>query len=225
MHTFYITGGNAIDRLEHITHICNDLHVASYDIHRLVPKEQSLSIGISDIRPWQKELFLTPLTSPYTIGIIPSAELLTTEAQNALLKTLEEPPTHTRIYIESQSSSTLLPTILSRCQIIHLTTTTITPQQTYQPSLQTILQLCDDHLSIGKKIDLLDTEIANKEEAKVWIVQAIHTLHSNRKAISPSPYVRFMQRLLIASQYLTANVSYKLVIDHLSVHNDPIINS
>jgi DNA polymerase III delta prime subunit len=105
MHTFYITGGSVENRLEYITHTCNELGVTSYDIHRLIPKEQALTIGISDIRPWQKELFLTPLSSPLTIGIIPNAELLTTEAQNALLKTLEEPPAHTRIYIESQSRS------------------------------------------------------------------------------------------------------------------------
>lgn len=214
MHTFYITGGNAIDRLEYITHICNELGVNSYDIHRLISKEESLSIGISDIKPWQRELFLTPLTSPYTIGIIPNAHLLTIEAQNALLKTLEEPPTHTRIYIESQSSSTLLPTVLSRCQIIQLTTQPASNAAS-QLSLATIRELCDDRLSIGKKIALLDREITNKEEAKVWVVQAILTLHTNRSALSQTPYRRFMQHLLTASQHLSANVSYKLAIDHL----------
>ncbi|MFH1533482.1 MAG: hypothetical protein ABID64_00950 [Nitrospirota bacterium] len=209
MHTFYITGGAVEDRLEYITHICNELGVRSYDTHRLIPKEQSLTIGIADIRTWQRELFLTPLTSPYTIGIIPNAQLLTIEAQNALLKTLEEPPTHTKIYIESQSSSSLLPTILSRCQIIQLATKPVTSHDS------TILQLCDENLSIGKKISLLDEQISNKEEAKVWVTQAIHTLHTNRKTLSTTTYVHFMQHLLTASQHLSANVSYKLAIDQI----------
>lgn len=213
MHTFYITGGNAIDRLEYITHICNELGVTSYDIHRLIPKEESLSIGISDVKQWQKELFLTPLTSPYTIGIIPEAQLLTTEAQNALLKTLEEPPTHAKIYLESQTSSALLPTILSRCQIIQLLTQS--SKDLNQSSLATMLQLCDNTISVGKKIAILDEKISNKEEAKVWIEQAIHTLHSNRNTIPSTTYQQFMQHLLSASQHLASNVSYKLAIDHL----------
>lgn len=214
MHTFYITGATKIDRLKYITAICNDIHVASYDIHRLIPKEQSLSIGISDIRPWQKELFLTPLTSPFTIGIIPNAELLTMEAQNALLKTLEEPPTHTKIYIESQTSSSLLPTILSRCQIIQLPTYSMTSHDL------SILQLCDAAVSIGKKMAIVENEISNKEEAKAWIVQAIHTLHANHNAIPSTTYRHFMQRLLTASQHLSSNVSYKLAIDQITIYND-----
>ena len=209
MHTFYITGGTSSDRLQYITHICDEFSVHSYDIHRLIPKEEALSIGIADIKLWQKELFLTPLASPYTIGVIPNAELLTTEAQNALLKTLEEPPSHTKIYIESQTSSSLLPTILSRCQIIQLATKPVTSHDS------TIVQLCETQLSIGKKMAILDGQISNKEEAKVWVTQAIHTLHTNRKTLSTTTYVHFMQHLLTASQHLSANVSYKLAIDHI----------
>lgn len=216
MHTFYITGGSAKDRSEYITHICTELGITSYDIHRLIPKEQALTIGISDIRPWQKELFLTPLSSPFTIGIIANAELLTTEAQNALLKTLEEPPTHTRIYIESQSSIMLLPTILSRCQLIQLASRPMAGGDADDPALAAIIQLIDDQLPVGKKLALLDEHISNKEEAKLWVIQAIQTLHAHRKTVASAAYLRLMKRLLIASQHLTANVSYKLAIDHIT---------
>lgn len=215
MHTFYITGGLVNDRLAYITHICDELGVSSYDTHRLIPKEESPTIGISDIRGWQKELFLTPLNSPYTIGVIPNAELLTIEAQNALLKTLEEPPTHTRIYIESQTSSSLLPTILSRCQMIQLITQPAS-DTTAKPSVATMRDLCDDTMSPGKKIALLEKEITNKEEAKVWVIQAIHTLHTHHTEMPSTTYLPCMQGLLTASQHLSANVSYKLAIDELT---------
>ncbi len=129
MHTFYITGGTAKERMEYIANACTELHVSTYDIHHLIPKEEALSIGIAEVRPWQKDLFLTPLSSPFTIGIIPHAELLTTEAQHALLKTLEEPSPHTKIYIESEVSSLLLPTILSN----------LFPQTTYRNSAAPLL--------------------------------------------------------------------------------------
>ncbi|KKR02696.1 MAG: hypothetical protein UU25_C0001G0006 [Microgenomates group bacterium GW2011_GWB1_40_9] len=209
MHTFYITGGTAKKRSEYIANVCTELHVSTYDIHHLIPKVEALSISITDIGPWQKNLFLTPLSSPFTIGVIPNAELLTTEAQHALLKTLEEPPPHAKIYIESQSSSSLLPTILSRCQIIQLTTHTTASLDV------SILQLFDDSLSIGKKMVMLDEHISNKEEAKVWVTQAIHTLHTNRTTIPSTTYRHLMQRLLVASQQLAANVSYKLAIDQI----------
>jgi DNA polymerase III delta prime subunit len=217
MHTFYITGGTEADRLEYIRQACDKLNIASYDIHRLIPKEQLTTIGIADIRPWQKELFLTPLSSPHTIGIIEHAEHLTMEAQNALLKTFEEPPAHTKIYIESQSNETLLPTILSRCQIVQLTTLPIFSGDEQEPMLKIILQLTDDQLPIGKRIALLEEQISNKENAKIWVTQATHTLHKYRKTISTATYIHLMKRLLTASMYLSANVSYKLAIDHIPI--------
>ena len=213
MHTFYITGSTARDRTEYIADVCTELHVSTYDIHHLIPKEEASSIGISDVRLWQNKLFLAPLSSAVTIGIIPNAELLTTEAQNALLKTLEEPPPHTKIYIESQSSSSLLPTILSRCQIIQLTTKPIITQDI------TILQFCDTKLSIGQKMALLDNKISNKEDAKMWVTQAIHILHANRTTVPQETYRHVMKHLLAASHHLAANVSYKLAIDHLILYN------
>jgi DNA polymerase III delta prime subunit len=215
MHTFYITGGSSQDRLDYITRVCDDTGIHSYDIHRLIPKEQAQSIGISDIRLWQKELFLTPLSSPYTVGIIPNAELLTTEAQQALLKTLEEPPPHTKIYIESQSSSTLLPTILSRCHVIQRATRSENSMDQQDPIVAVLLQLVNETLSIGKRIAMLDEHISNKDDAKIWVTQAIQTLHSHRKIIPTSTYMHLMKRLMKTSQHLAANVSYKLAIDHI----------
>ena len=62
---------------------------------------------------------------------------------------------------------------------------------------------------------MLDEHISNKEEAKVWVTQAIHTLHTNRTTIPSTTYRHLMQRLLVASQQLAANVSYKLAIDQI----------
>lgn len=209
MHTFYITGGNVKSRMDYIANACTELKVSSHDIHRLIPKQEAQSIGIADVRNWQKELLLTPLASPYTIGIIPNADLLTQEAQHALLKTLEEPPTHTKMYIESQTSASLLPTILSRCHIIQLKTEEVLSQDSI------LLQLCDAKLSVGQKMAMLDEHISNKEEAKMWVTQAIHTLHANRTTIPSAIYKHMMKQLLTASQYLGSHVSYRLAIDHL----------
>ncbi len=214
MHTFLVTGSHYDERIAWIHHALFTYGISPFDTRSLDIQEEALSIGIKDVKEFEKQLMLVPIHSKQSAGIIKNAHLLTLDAQNALLKTLEEPPPHTKIYIESEVSSSLLPTILSRCQIIQLTTNPASNAAS-QSSLPIILQLCDENLSIGKKISLLDEHISNKEEAKVWVTQAIHTLHANRNSLSSTIYQDCMQHLLTASQHLAANVSYKLAIDHI----------
>jgi DNA polymerase III delta prime subunit len=78
------------------------------------------SIGIEEIKQLQKKLYLKPVRSPQKAIIIKDAQLLTTEAQNAMLKILEEPPEQTIILLTTDSIENLLPTILSRCSIFVL---------------------------------------------------------------------------------------------------------
>jgi len=62
------------------------------------------------------ELSMTPQVSDRRVALIDDAHRMTTEAANALLKTLEEPPAQTLILLMTDSPETLLPTIRSRCQ-------------------------------------------------------------------------------------------------------------
>src|SRR6266403_3287728 len=58
-------------------------------------KTATQSIGIENIKLIQKKIFLKPMQSKTKLVVIEDAQLLTPEAQNALLKVLEEPPEHT----------------------------------------------------------------------------------------------------------------------------------
>lgn len=83
--------------------------------------ESASSFTIENVREIQKKIFLRPLKGQKKAIIILHAHLLTIPAQNALLKTLEEPPQDTLIFLVSESLDVLLPTILSRCFQISLT--------------------------------------------------------------------------------------------------------
>lgn len=74
-------------------------------------------LGIEDVRALHKKIILKPFKSK-TKAIIVQAFDITLEAQNALLKTLEEPPNHTIIIIAVTRKDSILPTILSRCKIV-----------------------------------------------------------------------------------------------------------
>jgi len=85
-----------------------------------LPKAKT--IPISDIRNLKKELFLKSIDKGRKIILIFDAHMLCTgdaSSANALLKILEEPPENTTFILVSDYKGQLLPTILSRCQIIN----------------------------------------------------------------------------------------------------------
>ncbi len=72
--------------------------------------------GIEEIRELRDTVNYAPAVSPYKIFIIDEVHMLTKEAFNALLKTLEEPPEHVKFMFATTEPEKVLPTILSRCQ-------------------------------------------------------------------------------------------------------------
>jgi DNA polymerase III subunit delta' len=83
----------------------------------LVEPEEG-EIKISQIRDLIWKLSLKPYSAPLKMAIIDEAEKMNQDAQNCLLKTLEEPAKNTILVLISEHQETLLPTIISRCQII-----------------------------------------------------------------------------------------------------------
>src|SRR5581483_7223273 len=72
--------------------------------------------GIEEIRELRETVKYVPATSKFKIYIIDEVHMLTKEAFNALLKTLEEPPGHVKFMFATTEPEKVLPTILSRCQ-------------------------------------------------------------------------------------------------------------
>ncbi len=72
--------------------------------------------GIDNIREIREEVIYTPTNSKFKVYIIDEAHMLTTEAFNALLKTLEEPPEHIIFILATTEAHKIPATILSRCQ-------------------------------------------------------------------------------------------------------------
>ena len=86
-----------------------------------VTHEKPGSISVDDIRGQVNgDIQIKPYSSPYKIYIIDEAEKLTQQAQNALLKTIEEPPAYAVILLLTENANSLLPTICSRCVMLKL---------------------------------------------------------------------------------------------------------
>ena len=82
--------------------------------------EQDGSIKIEEIREIQKNIHIKPYEGNRKVYVILNGDKMTVQAQNALLKTLEEPPGHSTIIITTNNLKALLPTIISRCQLLKL---------------------------------------------------------------------------------------------------------
>lgn len=85
--------------------------------------------GIDDIRKLNETVGYAPSSGKYKIYIIDEVHMLTKEAFNALLKTLEEPPKNTKFFFATTEPHKVLPTIMSRCQRFDLKRLSLTAIQ------------------------------------------------------------------------------------------------
>ncbi len=86
-----------------------------------VTHEKPNTISVDDIREQvNNDIVIKPYSSRYKIYIIPDADLMSVQAQNALLKTIEEPPGYAVVMLLTENAEVLLPTIRSRCVMMKL---------------------------------------------------------------------------------------------------------
>lgn len=102
-------------------HSCRQAESGNHpDIIRIT-HEKPNAISVDDIREQvNNTVHVKPYQGPYKIYIIPEADKMTPQAQNALLKTMEEPPHYAVVFLLTENADLLLPTINSRCVMLKL---------------------------------------------------------------------------------------------------------
>lgn len=120
------------------------------------------TLKIEQIRNIQKTIQEKPIISKNKVYIIDNANLMTKEAQNALLKTLEEPPEFVTIILIGENENDFLTTIKSRCMILHFNTISDEDMKKYLKTnynvdiTQSMLDVFQG--SIGQAIELKDKQ-------------------------------------------------------------------
>jgi len=111
------TGGHSVPCGECVScrKIANGNHP---DVRILDSPGQSLKID--EVRDLQRHLSLSPHEGRWRVAVLSDFERATVEAANALLKTLEEPPAQVALVLTATEAEVLLPTIVSRCQVLSL---------------------------------------------------------------------------------------------------------
>ena len=100
------------------------LHGNHSAIHHITAANGKQYISIEQIRNMQQQAYLSHLEGEYQIFLL-AAQQLRTESANSLLKVLEEPPVQTVFLLYAEKDMDILPTVLSRCQVVRLQEKTV----------------------------------------------------------------------------------------------------
>lgn len=166
------------------------------------------SIGIDLVREFQSRLKNRPIGGKYKTAVIMEGEKLTVEAQNALLKTLEEPPPDTHIAIWAKSQEYFLETVISRCQIIEFPRPPLTIDNR-QELLSTISKL--RFAKVGERFKIAAEFAKNRTNAQNTLDSLLGIIHENPDLLSPPQIKKIFQ----AKKMLAANTNVRLTMENL----------
>ena len=186
----------------------------SLNIHEL---DAASNNSVDDIRALIEQVRILPQIGKYSLFIIDEVHMLSQQAFNAFLKTLEEPPKHAVFILATTEKHKIIPTILSRCQVYDFNRIKVEDSVAYlkhiadkegvrydEESLNLIAQKADggmrDALSMfDKAVSFCNAELQYKEVAQTLNVLDYDTYFS-------------MTELLLAGDYTTALIRFDEVL-------------
>lgn len=210
MQSFIIISKDGNQADNYVKQFCLEKQISQFDITFVAEKP---SIGIAEIRQIQQRLYQKPHSSPYKAIIILNAQTLTIEAQNALLKTLEEPPAHALIFLLAQTKEVFLPTVLSRCKVISLDV-----NQEDKTSLEQYIIVLEDlpTYSISQRLKLAQDAGKTKETALSWLENMLLAIRSTFVAHQLSTSGKNARALQKTHTIIkTTNVSPRFALENL----------
>ncbi|MDR1161969.1 MAG: DNA polymerase III subunit gamma/tau [Tannerellaceae bacterium] len=157
----------------------------SYNIHEL---DAASNNSVDDIRSLIDQVRIPPALGKYKVFIIDEVHMLSTQAFNAFLKTLEEPPRHALFILATTEKHKVLPTILSRCQIYDFS-----------------------RISIGDMVEHL--EYVSSQEGIAAEPEALNVIAQKADGGMRDALSIFDQ----AASFSNGNITYQAVIENLNV--------
>lgn len=215
-----VTGGTKSEREEKARKVLEEYQIADVDITILEPE---ITIGINEIRQLKHQFSLKPYSSQFRAGIVFEAQNLTIPAQNAFLKTLEEPPPQTLIILTTPNKDLLLSTINSRCQIIELPS---------KPGIEISEEEFGNYLSsiiyhllsgVGEKLKLAQEAAQNRESAISWLDTQTVVLrkllvdkntHKSSHNLSARQILTVLRQIQTAKSQIQANVNPRFTLEN-----------
>ncbi len=140
-HAYLVTGVEGSGKRQLLSDLASmilagtDAPLTHPDVHVLEPESKSRRIRTEAIRELERQLRMRSLRGGKKIGIVFDADRLQEQAANAFLKTLEEPPANSHLFLVSSLPDQLLETVLSRCIEVPLQATEVRLRTEIQTNL------------------------------------------------------------------------------------------
>ena len=189
-----------------------DNHPDYYELN----KDSAESIKIDEIRALQDKVIEKPITSEKKVYVINNAENMTIEAQNCLLKTLEEPPEFVTIILVTNNENSILTTIKSRCTKFLFSEEKVSDLTEEEKSSYDALEKIFGHVEDYLSIDLLGQidELYGDKEHILEKLDFINMILIN-KAKSDYKYLDYIGAAEETKKKLKANGNFDMCIDYL----------
>lgn len=178
------------------------------DYFEISPQKKEISIG--QIRELKRHIYQKPIKAKVKFVAVKNADLLSLEAQNAILKLLEEPPSHAVIVLATERKQKLLPTVRSRTVEIN-----IRPEKK---------RLSKNFEFSVNNFDEAITMLSQIEDPKAWIDQQIENFYkkliaeigkNNQEEIEEIS--KRIENLSYSKKLIEANVNVKFVLFNLAL--------
>lgn len=188
--------------------IFNELKILAGDSFLLDEED----IKIEKVRELIRWISLKPLRSQEKVAIILGAERLTHQAANALLKTLEEPPSYAQIILVTTEEQAILPTILSRLQKIRM-------------PIGLIDKVPEDYLEISQIRQMPYFErfkwAAKAAESKdLELILVLWQEKLRQELLMGNNVIEILEKISEARGLLRTNISVKLLLENLTLYFD-----
>lgn len=188
-------------------------HISNFDFHVYADNQP---LGINQVREVEKEIYKKPFQGNYRLIILARLDQASIEAQNALLKILEEPPLANLILVTCVNEQQILPTILSRCQILRPEKHSDgTQNKDFNQNTEMLAGLLQ--MNGPERLTLPFTLVKSREDANKLMENLINILEMNlyndRLKLPKLKCSELLKKAQAAKRFLDLNVNFKLVID------------
>ena len=205
-------GKNSVDNCKSCCMFEDDNHPDFYEINQ----NYQDSIKIDDIRLMQTKIIEKPIISSRKVYIINNAEKMTVEAQNCLLKTLEEPPEFVTIILVLNNENNVLVTIKSRCTKIVFTEES--PMELDDDAKKRFQELEKIFGNVDKysSIDLINKlDVLYQDKDNIFQNLEFINLIFIKKSRENAKYLKYIDYVEDTKLKLNSNTNFDMCIDNL----------
>ncbi len=196
-----IIGANSVEAQQQV-----DAALGKYQIRAPHPDilhfQPDVKLGIEQARLIKGFFAQKPYSAPGRIVVVRSADNLTDEAQNALLKTVEELTSQNQLLLIAQSDAALLPTLVSRCEVVNLSKKSVADDDpAIQDKITSLLQADSQ-----TRFEIVE-QTRNKEQL---LLALLHFFHQQLPK-----HTEFAKELLTAEIWSKQNVQLRPILEYL----------